>query len=246
MIIDNYSFFGLKIKDVYFAKKIENDKTVDIVRYFQLKNTDNIKIYDKLFITNIINLEESIEEIYSKFRKSVKSEINQSKKKDGTMVNFFDKPDVEIINHFCDEYDKFAKRKNISLSNKKKIKRLFKNILISNAVINNEVVVWHLYIYDQDRIRLLYSCTIDTNDKSMYNSISKANKLLHFEDIKFAKNKGHIIYDFGGLNLEDNEVAGIDQFKLAFSKEIEKSHHSIIGNTLLGKFIVFLYNLKTN
>ncbi len=85
---------------------------------------------------------------------------------------------------------------------------------------------------------------MQTYDKDLYKEISKANKLLHSKDIKFAKGKGYRILDFGGLSFIDEKIAGIDAFKLGFSKHVEKSYNFLVANTLLGKAALFLYNLK--
>lgn len=242
MLKYDYKKYFLFIEDIYFADKLQKSDA-HIVRYFQYSNSsDQIEDF-KLFKTNIIRLNVSIDNISSHFRKSIKSEINQSQKNDKTIVMFFNKPDDYTIDLFIDAYNEFAKLKNLPLPNRNKIKGMSNNILISNANINEKIVVWHLYIYDNDRIRLLYSSTIETKDKELYTRIAKANKFLHFEDIKYAKNNNFDIYDFGGLNLQDNSVVGIDQFKLGFSKEIEESRHFIITNTFLGKIVVKIYTL---
>jgi len=99
----------------------------------------------------------------------------------------------------------------------------------------------HLYIYDNERLTLLYSSTLITNDHALYQIVAKANKLLHFKDIELAKEKGFDIYDFGGISFENEEVAGIDKFKIGFSKNIEKSKNFIKGNTFKGKIVLWLY-----
>ena len=242
MLIDKYKKLFLIIEDIYFAKELQSS-TADIVRYIQYSEY-NIENNKKEFNTNVVDLNSDIEDIQSEFRKSIKSELNQAVKNHNIKIDFFYKPDDSEIDNFCKFYNAMARIKNLSFENKNKIIRLKDNILLSEAKLNGETLVSHLYIFDKTRIRLLYSASLQTEDNELFKIVSKANKLLHFQDIKFSKDKQFKIYDFGGISLVDEKVAGIDQFKLGFSKIVEKSCHVTKGNTFIGKMILFFYEFK--
>ena len=242
MLKDVYEKYSLTIEDIYFADKGQKSK-VDIVRYFQY-HEDDLKNIKTPFSTNIINLNISNEEIFSKFRKSIKSEIHQAVKNHHVMTNLYYNPTVDTVDKFCLYYNSIAFIKKLAYANKSKLLRLKENILISNAVFDENIVVWHVYIFDTDRIRLLYSCSMQVKETELFRIVSKANKLLHYEDIKSANKKEYKIFDFGGISLVDDKVAGIDQFKLGFSKDIETTYHFIIGNTFSGKVGLFLFNFS--
>ena len=64
-----------------------------------------------------------------------------------------------------------------------------------------------------------------------------------WESIKYAKKSNFNLFDFGGLNLVDEETSGIDKFKLTFGGKIVTELNSLICNNLfiriLYKFIYF-------
>ena len=239
MLIDTYKRYQLNIEDIYFSERIIPSRA-DLTRYIQcIKKHPS----SKKFTTNILSLDLSDTQIKKDFRKSVRSEINQAIKKHSVQCEIFYKPNDLKIDQFCQFFDGIASVKKINRSNITKLKRMKKNIIISEAYFEEKRVVSHLYIFDKNKIRLLYSCSKQSNAYEIIKIISKANKLLHFEDIKFAILKRFSVYDFGGISLKDNKVAGIDSFKLGFSKKMDYSYNFIIGNTIKGKIIAFLYKV---
>ena len=67
--------------------------------------------------------------------------------------------------------------------------------------------------------------------------IGRANKRLHWEYIKYFKQKGLLRYDWGGISDFENPN-GIDEFKLKFGGEKITYYNIFAGNTVLGKAAV--------
>lgn len=102
------------------------------------------------------------------------------------------------------------------------------------------IVSYHLYLFDETRARLLYSASIRSDDPVLNKIIPKANKLLHNANIIALKEKGFQLYDFGGVSMQNEQVAGIDAFKLGFSKTLEYSKATMKHGSLLGYIVLAL------
>lgn len=74
-------------------------------------------------------------------------------------------------------------------------------------------MVIHFYLVDDSisRARLMWSA------RDLESDTSRFNKLLHWKDLLHLKNSLKMkTYDFGGLGMNKEEVAGIDRFKMHF------------------------------
>ena len=106
-----------------------------------------------------------------------------------------------------------------------------------------EILAYHVYVGDEKTTRLLYSCSTFREDDSKKALIGRANKFLHWEDIKYFKNNKYEKYDLGGISSFDNPN-GIDKFKMNFNGEKITYYNIITGNDLLGKILCFLIKFK--
>jgi lipid II:glycine glycyltransferase (peptidoglycan interpeptide bridge formation enzyme) len=70
----------------------------------------------------------------------------------------------------------------------------------------------------------------------------RANRLLHWEDIRYFKNQGFSTYDFGGItaDINDKEKQAINKLKECFGGVKTKEYKSSAPVTLKG-FLVLLY-----
>ncbi len=73
-------------------------------------------------------------------------------------------------------------------------------------------------ICDREEARLLHSASCFREESADQSLIGRANKRLHWEDIKYFKQKGLLRYDWGGISDFENPN-GIDEFKLKFGGE---------------------------
>lgn len=238
----------VNIEAVWFANEKINDKDVDIIYYHQIldKNkflSDNIDIFNTL----CIDLKNTEDEIFSGFNKDVKYEIRRAIK-DNTEIKIFDSEDlknnIELVQKIENFYNSFLKSKNL--------KGRFNRILIdkyienNNATVsivekNNEMLVLHLYINDKNIARLLYSASLYRLDidKSLKSFTGRANRLLHWEDIRYFKEKGLSVYDWGGIG-DSQELKGINKFKEGFNGKEKIFYNMIQPITLKGKGIMLV------
>jgi len=73
---------------------------------------------------------------------------------------------------------------------------------------------------------LLYSATT-VNSKVSKSEIGRANRFLHYEDIKYFKELGYRFYDLGGIakDTQDDKLQGINKFKEGFGGELVRQYN---------------------
>lgn len=238
MLRDTYKKNFIKIESIYFSNKIVNSNA-DIIKYFQASLIFSDK--KRNFLSNIIELKNKASDIKSNFRKSLINEINQAEKKYKIKAIFEESPSNNQIEEFILFFNNFAMNKNIPFADENKLKRIKANLIFTKASFDEKVIVWHAYMHDDFRFRLVYSSNILNKDKELKKIIVRGNKFLHYQDIIYAKKKGFAIYDMGGISGSSKELIGIDEFKLSFSKKLESTLNCTIANNIKGKIILNIY-----
>ncbi len=206
--------------DYWFADKV---RPTLFSSFFQSSYNEKVMgMRRKEFYTSHINLKEDIEQIKGKFDKGTAYEIRRAIK-DGVVTEIFEDKS-KFINFFND----FAKAKGIkgTSSNYNLFER---DIVMTKAIFEDEVLVMHSYLVDDNRARLYMSCSkyLEIADKGKRALLGRANRYLHFKDIEMFKDNGLQIYDFGGYakDTEDKYLIGINKFKLGFGGSIVKEYN---------------------
>jgi lipid II:glycine glycyltransferase (peptidoglycan interpeptide bridge formation enzyme) len=90
----------------------------------------------------------------------------------------------------------------------------------------------------------MYSASLfrESNDGAFRNLIGRANRLLHWDDILFFKNKKYLIYDVGGISIDttDKEKQAINKFKSCFGGDMVKEYKSFIPLSIKGWIYLIL------
>jgi len=126
----------------------------------------------------------------------------------------------------------------------------FKQLLRSNSVylteasIEEDPVVYHVYICDGVTTRLLYSCSEFRNElQGLRQSIGRANSYLTWRDFCFFKQIGVSNYDWGGISSFELPN-GIDEYKMKFGGERVKYFEGMIPLSLKAKMIEKVQKIK--
>jgi hypothetical protein len=146
--------------------------------------------------TAITDLTKDKDDIFKSFSSTKRNEINRAEREDIT----YKIKDTQkgTISNFLFFYNRFAAIKNLRKLHASDLKKFKKNdIIISTATYHNEDIVYHVYIQNGEKIRLLHSCSLFRNvqDKQFRNIVSYANNGLHYFDIIMAKEEGFEEYD---------------------------------------------------
>lgn len=176
--------------------------------------------------TLISDLTEPEEEIKQHFSKSCKYKINRAVREDVTISIYRDKEITDsMIDSFCVFFATFWESKGTSLKDKGKLKEeleMYRDagaLTIAYATVNGEKAVYHTHVKDDSIARLLHSASLYRLQKdeegNTKNLIGMANRLLHFEEMKYYKNLGLSTYDWGGAG-RGEDVIHITEFKESF------------------------------
>jgi hypothetical protein len=146
--------------------------------------------------TAITDLTKDKDEIFKSFSSTKRNEINRAEREGIThRIKDIQK---ETISNFLLFYNRFATLKKLRKLHASDLKKFKKdNIIISTATYHNEDIVYHVYVQDGRKIRLLHSCSLFRNieDKQFRNIVGYANNGLHYFDIIMAKKEGFEEYD---------------------------------------------------
>ena len=221
----------LTLAEVYFAET--PDVTVkskcDVVLYHNRKVLKKESNEHSIGYTLITDLSESEESLWGKIRKNARYDINRSER-DGITFEIFESKDI-ISESFAPKMDLFekchdgmyaSKGLNFKFNRAEIIKFAEQNsAVITTASYQGEPIVWHFYIKDDTHVKFTISCSLfrDSATKEFVDIIGRANKALHWHDMKYLKNLGVVSYDWGGCDWHHEELNGIDNFKLSFGGE---------------------------
>ena len=190
----------------------------------------------------------SEEDMLTNINKSVKYQFRRSEK-DGIEVKFYTKKDIEadrtLIDTFADIYERMyqSKGSDTKLNTTAIDRYLEADSIIFSAVLHaGEIIVFHSYICDETDARLLHSASCFREESADQSMIGRANKRLHWEDMKYFKEKGLVRYDWGGISDFENPN-GIDEFKLKFGGDKITYYNVFTGNSLIGKLAVMAMKL---
>lgn len=211
--------FLLPINEYYFYdEKIDEVVDAGVLNIFVQSKVQGNGFRSRTTQTLLIDLHQDEEEIFAQIKKGYRYDIRQSGK-DNIDLILNRSPSLKDIDEFCKFYNSFAKGIEIASANRRKLIAL----MDSDALILSEArdsaglaLVSHALIYDNVRVRLLYSGSLHRETgKEMKALIGRNNKALHWEEIKKFKDLAFKYYDFGGVST-DGSTENIDKFKLAF------------------------------
>jgi len=188
------------------------------------------------FYTKTIDISTPVTAFESAFDQKTIYEIRRAIKDGVTTTTETD------FTRFINFYNLFSQTKGLP-----KLKTNFSNYkshtVITKAVYNQQDIVMHAYVVDSDqkRVRLLYSASLFRNeeDTQLKAIIGRANRLLHFRDMCFFKERGFEVYDLGGYAANTNNAAlqRINQFKDSFGGElIQESDYLPLPTLILSFF----------
>ncbi len=221
MVTVKRSKHGIKYYQKWFYSTINPLDVLKFVAYRQLdKKVRPFCFKEEPFYTIIISLKPDLEKILENFSKETQYEIRRAER-DGIKARICNEEEK-----FIEFFNSFANERNLSQTTHNKIDSLNGNKLITEAQLNEQSLAFHLYICDGKIARLLYSAT--RVDKAFAKSvIGRANRYLHYEDIKFFKEHDYDIYDLGGYakDTQDSKLQGINDFKESFGGTIVEQYN---------------------
>ena len=212
----------------------------DIKRRYSINNNQYTLLTD-------LTMDEAL--LFNQIGKTVKYEINRSAK-EGIIIKYYTSEDLVNHKYLVEElgnaYEKMYHQKGMKI----KFNHQLVDAYINNGVLllsvaqysDNHNIVYHAYIYSDTNARLLYSTSTFRDGKIEANTVARANKYLHWEDLRYFKHRGLKVYDWGGISSLAHPN-GIDRFKMEFAGVSHQYYNCIVGISKLGITLVRGYSL---
>lgn len=237
-----------KLKEIHFSDYPYDVEGCDVVSFLFCKN----KVYAEGFtcvqeLTLVIDLTQDLDTIWRNIKRgSYKNSINKAER-EGVEIKISQKYEEFYRIHKSFEQKKgIASPFGMGAANLETMKR-YGTLFVADY--NGEIISGHLCLEDEANLKVWLGGSKRLEvDREKALLIGRANRLLHWEEIKYAKRKGIREFDWGGLWSEeeadkDERKKGINFFKLGFGGEIvtrysyQKVYSSLyeIGKYLYGK-----------
>lgn len=218
-----FSRSGIRIGEIYFSQKTypKHDR-VDLIRYVSVLQS-GIDHGVSESNTLIIDLTKTEEVLLKEMDSGTRYEIRRAQGKDALSYAILSTENRVSIDNFCDYYDEFAKSKTLPPIFRPRLYALAEcNILTltSMSTPDGSVLVQHAHIVTHERAMLLYSASMfrESSDSMSRALVARANRLLHWCDMRTAREKGVLLYDMCGVDITNKteETTNIAKFKLGF------------------------------
>ena len=183
--------------------------------------------------------------------KDTRRKIRRAMQKDPLRVAGSVQPSSAAVDEFSDFYDRFASAQSVSPAFRPRLHALANqgNLVLTTATDEDgAVLVQHAYVAARARSYMLYSASVlaQSADSDVRNLIGRANRYLHWHDIRLFRDRGYDLYDFGGLDVtgRSDKTAGIAQFKRGFGGEVRPVYSSTSPRSLLGTAVQRILGLR--
>jgi lipid II:glycine glycyltransferase (peptidoglycan interpeptide bridge formation enzyme) len=243
MIIIDRNDFGFISRQILFSENLFDVDHVSSVKFSGCKKKIVFPNFScSEYTTSVIDLSQNIDAIWQKMKKkSCRYAINKSER-DGVII-------VKNQN-FKDFYDIYSDA--LKHHDREKIRQKFQTIeqygTLFTAHYDGEILGGHIYLEDNNVILYWLSANTRAKTPELRSIIGNASHALHWEAIKYAKLKGIVEFDMGGLfagTAETKKEESIDSFKESFGgeRQLRYSYHRDYSHIFkLGKRIYRIFN----
>jgi hypothetical protein len=192
-------------------------------------------------------------DIWTKFSGSTRNQINRAER-EGLVFRQWVNPDTGTLDRFFDFLRQFASERGMPEEPPLWMREYaIQNSLTLTCASSPESgeLAWHSYYHDSEWVRQLQSISLfaTSEDKAKRNLIARANRFLHWMDMREFRNRGIRNFDFGGWysGSQDEKLLRINAFKEEFGGERTERYHSMLAVTLAGNlFLAARRNLRGN
>jgi len=216
-------FLFIKVYENWFEYKYRFQDVVGINVYWNVKKQDTRKIPCLKKITHTVELDltQDLDIIFSNFSKQIRQQ-SKAAENEGIICQFH-----QQVNEFVDFFNDFAAKKNTDMVSRRRIEEMGKDLKLSFAVHNGQILAAHSYLTDWETgmVRHQHSATRRLDENTDKNLIGRANKYLTVKNIAHFKEQGFKTFDFGGFAKDTNNesLKGINNYKLLFGGTVVSS-----------------------
>ena len=201
-------------------------------------------------VSTFVDLNEDPDKLLGGMNSTTRNEVRRGYK-DPIVVEFDANPALATAEEFHAFYDRFAQAKKLAPANWMRLGSMqASGRLLLSRVKDTEgnALVWHCYLRDRSRARLLHSASVYrlNHSKEREKLVSRANRHLHWRDMLALRELGVATYDFGGwyAGREDKAMLRINSFKEGFGGRVVDLHNTYHGVTMKGRLAVRLHRWR--
>ena len=199
--------------------------------------------------TLVIDLTQSDEQLLAKMKAGTRYEIRRAQTKDALEFRPPGRPDDKTLHEFHIFLARFTADKGRPPASREYLRAAAAaGVLRLSALLNEgEVVVWHSYLLIGHRARLRHSASLFRGqDNARRNLMGRANRLLHWLDMRALRDQGATLYDFGGwyASLDDADKLRINQFKEGFGGVRRAEREAVVALTRVGRAYLWARSLR--
>jgi hypothetical protein len=225
MLVIDSRLFIFKVKEVHFADYPHDVEGCHVAKFPLCKNKADVAGYTGGEVpTLVIDLTQDLDTIWRKMdNESCRNRIRRAQR-DGIKININEEyKQFYQINESFERRKGFAPLFGIGTAPPETMKRYG---TLFTAEYEGEILGGCLYLEDEDNIKLWLSASKRLEaDREKAKVIGRANRLLPWEAIKYAKEKGLKEFDWGELwpaeeADKDEQKKAINSFKLSFGGEV--------------------------
>lgn len=223
-----YRSAGLRLAEVWFDETA--DLPADIVRYNQAPRVPPGAAGTPSY-TLVVDLARSEGELLARMSKETRYEIRRAQK-EPIACQGLEEPGTELLERFRAAFDAFARERRLGPLDARAVRLLAaaRQLEISRATFREVGEIFHSYVEVGGRARLLHSVSLPvaSEDPELHRMKGRANRLLHWEDIRRFKARGMTTFDLGGWydGTTDTKLLQINAFKESFGGRIEKNYNA--------------------
>jgi lipid II:glycine glycyltransferase (peptidoglycan interpeptide bridge formation enzyme) len=203
--------------------------TVMLSYYYHCACTEKIPGFSREpKFTKLLDITQTEDELLAGFNKTTRYEVRRADQKDELEFGF-----VEDWQSFRDYYNQFAAQKDLGDIDDSIISSYWNDCVVTKVTHTGHVLVMHVYLVDHEasRVNLTYSAAHfrGMDDKNLRALNSRANRWLHFADMRHFRQCGFRCFDFGGYAHEttDKQLQAVNAFKDGFGGNlVEESNYS--------------------
>jgi hypothetical protein len=241
----NYTWYG--------APEKQEEPSADVISIWHCPEPVPGAYCREIEPTIVVDLTQSLEEISSNFNAKTRQKIRQAER-DHLVFSVTKTPGENDMNAIFVFHDAFREQKNLrrSRGRSRGLRRFFASFgllrLTKVSTGDGKTLTWHAYLVTNRAAAVMADSNSDyrfSAQTAERNLVGRALRFHFWQDIRYFKEKGVPMLDFGGWysGNTDRELLNINRFKEEFGGQVVKVYKCWYGVTMKGKLGLRCYLL---